>query len=61
VAGWPMALAALGLNRPMQAIEHLSRAAREREAVLVFLKTLPLFDELKEFKEFQSLCSVVNS
>jgi DNA-binding winged helix-turn-helix (wHTH) protein/tetratricopeptide (TPR) repeat protein len=59
VPGWPMALAAVGLSRPAEAIQHLSRAAREREPVLVFLKTLPLFDALKDFEEVNQIRCLV--
>jgi predicted Zn-dependent protease len=59
VPAWPVALAAVGLDRRDEAIDHLSRAAREREAALVFLKTLPLFDRLKGLEPFRRIAAMV--
>ncbi len=59
VAAWPMALAATGLGRDDEALEQLSRGAREREAALVFLQRLTLFDQLKEHPEFRRIAAVV--
>jgi DNA-binding winged helix-turn-helix (wHTH) protein/Flp pilus assembly protein TadD len=59
VAAWPIALAATGVGRDAEALEQLSRAAREREGSLVFLKRLTLFDKLKEYQEFSRIAAVV--
>jgi|HubBroStandDraft_2_1064218.scaffolds.fasta_scaffold04546_6 DNA-binding winged helix-turn-helix (wHTH) protein/Flp pilus assembly protein TadD len=59
VPAWPIALATVGLNRESEAIEQLSRGAREREAALIFLQRLPLFDALREREEFSSIVTTV--
>ncbi|HVR45821.1 MAG TPA: winged helix-turn-helix domain-containing protein [Candidatus Binatia bacterium] len=59
VAAWPMALAATGLGREDEALEQLSRGAREREAALVFLQRLTLFDGLKDDPEFHRIAAAV--
>ena len=59
VPAWPLALAAVGLDRRGEAIDHLSRAADEREASLVFLKTLPLFDRLKGVENFRRVAAMI--
>jgi DNA-binding winged helix-turn-helix (wHTH) protein/tetratricopeptide (TPR) repeat protein len=59
VPAWPLALAAVGLDRRGEAIDDLSRAAGEREAALVFLKTLPLFERLKSLEKFRRIAAMV--
>jgi len=59
VAAWPIALTAIGLACNGEALEQLSRAAREREVALVFLERLTLFDKLKDQREFRRIAAMV--
>ena len=59
VPSWPLALAAVGLDRKDETIEHLSRGAEEREAALVFLQGLPLFDRVRSRQEYQRIAAMV--
>jgi DNA-binding winged helix-turn-helix (wHTH) protein/Flp pilus assembly protein TadD len=55
VVGWNLAVVAAGLDRKDEAIAHLEKAYVARESSLLFLKSLPWFENLAGLSRFQAI------
>ena len=55
VVGWNLAIVAAGIGRRDEALAYLEKAFVDREPSLLFLKSLPWFENLAEFPRFQAI------
>jgi DNA-binding winged helix-turn-helix (wHTH) protein len=55
VVGWNLAIVAAGLGLIDEAMAHLEKALTDREPTLLFLKSLPWFENLATLPRFQAL------
>jgi DNA-binding winged helix-turn-helix (wHTH) protein len=59
VVRWNLAIVACGLDRPDDAMLHLTAAFERREPALLFLKTLPWFERMADRADFKEIVRAV--